>query len=130
MAILFVTILIFGYSKLFLVTEVISENERLDIINKITIALEYCEDPLNKGSKRIINFKHKDINSFCLLNSNLEDIENSNLILDLETIYETGDNVVLLNLNQEKYNILASFKVDKDFKNSYCSDIKNFEIIC
>lgn len=78
-----------------------------------------CKDPLNKGNKFTINLNNNLFNSVCI--SNGEDFNsNPNLNDELNIIKNTGDNIILLNVDIDSNsniissNIISSFKIDVD----------------
>lgn len=99
MAFAFVWILVFGYSKMSAIGDTLSEQERIDIKNEFEELVEFCMDPLNKGSEKYISIKHQSINAVCFLDENYE---SSNFFSDelnfeeLDILYENGNNIVLL----------------------------------
>lgn len=52
-------ILIFGYQKIFLIQDQLSETERVEIKNKIKETYEYCNDPLNSQNVKYLEIKTK-----------------------------------------------------------------------
>lgn len=70
MGIFFVWILIFGYNQIINVKTQISDQEKLFLKNEIKDALEYCNEPLNKGSSKVFEFKSKEFNGICLIGDN------------------------------------------------------------
>ncbi|MDA3855832.1 MAG: hypothetical protein PF569_06220 [Candidatus Woesearchaeota archaeon] len=102
MAIIFVWILIFGFQKIFLVQDVLNENDRIEIMNDIKDSIEYCDDPLNKGTVKVIDFKNNFFNSMCLVDVNFEFgdlaiIPSDDFVEDINLIMEnTGSKSTIL----------------------------------
>ena len=67
MLIFFVWLIAFGIGKIFFVQDTLSNNERVEIQEKIKNALSECQDPLNKGRKFSVYINHNQINSICYL---------------------------------------------------------------
>ena len=130
MGICFVWILIFGYKQITNINDQISEQDRVLITNDIKKALEYCSDPLNKGTEKVITIIHKDINGICYINSS-KTLPNEIISFNLQIlpIIEGNHNILLLNniyiLNSGNYvidelQIVGSSNVDSELINSKC----------
>jgi len=123
MVILFVMILLFGINKLHLLSNNLSQTEVLKYRNELINSLEYCKNPLNKGSERVEIIKQNKIDMICLLGDDLSSKFNKPLLSTLQTI-ENGDNnvVFLSNMNYievnnkksiSKANVIASFNLNE-----------------
>ncbi len=145
MSIFMVGIIIFGYNKIFMVNDILSEQDRGLIIQEIKQGFESCEDPLNKGNFEKIELRGNQFNSICFLGEN----DNSNLksnFSELEEIFQAGDNVVLLQstiyLDEfgskkfSEFNIISSFNVDLEILDTNCffdeenTGILDFDLVC
>ena len=121
MSIFMVWIIIFGYQKITDTQNVISQQEIFEIEQEITQKFEYCDDPLKRDSQIKIKVKSNNFNVFCLLG---EDSSSFSILgNELDQIFETGDNIVLMktNLNEvngnyqipvDNYNIVSTFRID------------------
>ena len=135
MAIIFVFILFFGYQKITAVTDVISEQERLEIIDKLKDAFGYCDDPLNKGGRRRLETPSDKFNYICIFdgklpNNTTSDPKNysqiggkdSGLYNEVSLLNKTGHNVGLFKLGidsdgklkTDDFRTIDSFYVDSD----------------
>ena len=129
MAIMFVWILFFGYNQITNTAQVISEKDRVEIQMKIKNTLEYCTDPLNRGSFSVVNVDNSRIGAVCLLDgSNTFD----GYIDDFGIIFDGGDNVALMDFSG---NIVSSFSADYDIQEGMCyfansAGIVRIEINC
>ena len=149
---LFVGALIFGVSKIFLIKEVIDDDELIKVKNTIKQKFKICENPLNKETIQNINVKKSIANGYCILNSEnikIFTIENDNLIIKnnvsflktLNQIKVSGKNVILLKLKLNNENeiienkIIATSKIISN-QNSYCffdfsnSKTSELKLIC
>ncbi len=131
MAIILVWILMFGFSKIFLVSKTLNDTELVLVKNDLEKLFNTClNDPLKKGSLEYITIKTRNFNTLCTLSPNFsEAIYNMNP--NLKEIFLSGDNVVLLksilNSNGEIIsidNIMGSFNVDFNYSSSSCTGIK------
>lgn len=130
MVVFMVGIILFGMQKLFFTQNIISEQERLEIQKDLIDALEYCEDPLNAGNIKYIEFRSKMFNSICILGDDFgsspspcDDLE------DVDSLYDNGDNIVLLKTGFYKNSdnvyvmsdvlIIDSFSVDVDVAETF-----------
>ncbi len=111
MSILMIWIIYFGISKMVLVNNTISEQERIDTKNELKIGFEYCTDPLNKGSYKTIEIKSNKINGVCAFTDSINSSLNINLQKELKKINESGNNVALFSGT----NIIDSFKIEGDY---------------
>ncbi|MFW5704878.1 MAG: hypothetical protein ACOCXG_03455 [Nanoarchaeota archaeon] len=130
MAIIFVAIVMYGINKLFFVNEQLSETQRIEIKNDLEKAFQYCEDPLNAGSMKIIEIKNDRFNSVCVAgNGEIGDSETKNETLaeELSELTETGKNVFFMdvdfiesgnNFKITRYNIIDTLEVSAD--DSFC----------
>lgn len=91
MALLFIWIMVFGYTQISNTQSVLSELELVKLKNELRDAMHFCNEPLNSGSSTFINIQHKSFNSICILQ---KDYSGPNS--DWAKIKSTGDNVVLL----------------------------------
>ncbi len=130
MGICFVWILIFGYKQITNINDQISEQDRVLITNDIKKALEYCSDPLNKGTEKAVTIIHKDINGICYINSS-KTLPNEIISFNSEIlpIIEANHNIILLNnkysLNSGVYlidelQIIGSTFVESEIIDSNC----------
>ncbi len=112
MGAIFVWILFFGYKQITNVNEQLSNQERIEIEKELKYALEYCSDPLNKGSTKIIEFKSNEFNGICTSDadsaSSISQLNNDKI----KTLIKGGDNIILLNNNEP----VGSFFTDTTFK--------------
>jgi len=124
MMLLMIWIIYFGISKLFLVNDTISEQERIDIKNQLKKGFEYCDDPLNAGSFKTIEINSNMINGVCVFTNDINS-GNNKLDNELNLVKKGGNNIALINGN----NIIDSFKVEsiKDFC-SFREENKIFKI--
>lgn len=144
MSIFFVWILIFGYNQIRNVDEQISEQEQILLTKEIKGALEYCSDPLNKGSSKIIKIESKKFNGICLIGKNdFNTVKYGKLGIDLNKLKseQIQDNVFLikaeikLNSATLEYDftnpqLIDSFYADiTEPKDSFCS-FNTFELKC
>jgi len=118
MSMMMIGIILFGLSKLFLVNDTISEQDRIDTKNALKTGFSYCEDPLNAGSYKSVNINSKMIGMVCILG---DTINSGNLELDaqLQIAKDSGNNIVLINQN----NIIDSFKVETNMDGCYKREI-------
>lgn len=145
MSVFMITIMIFGISKIFLVDEQLSEQDRIEIQEKIKNAISYCDDPLNRGNKKVFEFQNKLFNGVCIINNEVKNNEVNMEYEYLKEIYLDGDgnNIVLIKtLFQYGENepiekeIISSFKVNKELSETKCwYDVENtgkveMNIIC
>ena len=128
MAIIFVALLFFGYQKITAVSEVISEQERLEIIKELEDAFGYCDDPLNQGGGRRLEIPSTNFNYICIFDGKLPDNLNhiggkdSALYKEISLLNETGHNVGLFKLgiasggalDTNDFRTIDSFYVDSD----------------
>lgn len=131
MAIIFVTILIFGFQKMFEVEKNLSEQERIEIKKYMKDSFEYCEDPLNSGNFKTFEIKNNLINVICILG---EDAETKYVNYpDFLQLYSTKQKVIMLDTSFKiengehiftNYFIVDSIKLDTDMPESKCY-IKN-----
>ena len=130
MGICFIWILIFGYKQITSINEQISEQDRVLITNDIKKALQYCSDPLNRGTEKVIIIEHKDINGICYINSS-KTLPNEIISFNSEIlpIIEGNHNILLLNnkysLTSQVYvidelQIVGSSFVESEIINSKC----------
>lgn len=136
MSLFMVWIIVFGISQIFFVKDVLTESDRLEIQDQIKELVNYCNDPLNRGNKYKVEVKHEEINTVCFISDGID------LNTDLGTIYDGGDNVVLLDVTSGDYNdvlnsnydIVDSFKIYHEFESSdtTCFDVSDevFEVDC
>ena len=98
MSLLFVAIIIFGIGKLNDVTDVISEQERIEVVNNLKERFEKCEnDPLSKGTSYTFSVGNSKFNSVCLIGEDINTIESTYYGLSsLSQIYSSGDNLVFI----------------------------------
>ncbi len=141
MAIIFVAILFFGYQKITAVSEVISEQERLEIIDELEDAFGYCNDPLNQGGRRKLEIPSDKFNYICIFDGEFPNNttsnpelysqiggEGSDLYNEVKLLNKTGHNVGLFKLgigsegklNTEDFRTIDSFHVDSDGNFGHC----------
>ena len=123
MSIFMVAIIVFGLSRVFMVSEQLSEQERVEIINNLKEGFEYCEDPLNRGNVRVIDLKSSLFNGVCVVGADFSSGYDK-LDSELASVYLGGDNVVLFkskftrdsqnNLVVSEANVVDSFLIDYD----------------
>ena len=108
MMILMMGIIIFGISKLNDVSNTISEQEQLEIQDKIKSLAQYCENPLNKGSQTREEISSNKFNGICIVQKQtpqyLDEIPEDQQ-LQIEEIASSGDNIIMFNvktLNNDK----------------------------
>ena len=151
MAIVFVTIVVYGINKMFFIESQMSDIELIKVEDKLEKAISYCDDPLNSGNKKVFSFDHKAFNSICILGDEYEEpsasIHSSFSVSEtsLEEVYNAGDNVVLLstaftrdgeNYIMEDYQIISSLNIDTIGYDAFCKfDYNNsgeleFAVIC
>lgn len=75
MAFIFVWIIVFGIQQIAGIGDQLSETERLEIRSDIQSNFEYCENPLNDGAKRTVEFSHNAFDIVCIVG---EDIKSRN----------------------------------------------------
>ena len=135
MAIIFVALLFFGYQKITALGEVISEQERLEIIKKLEDAFGYCDDPLNQGGGRRLEIPSTNFNYICIFDGKLPNSTSSNpepysqiggynrdLYNEVLLLNSTGHNVGLFKLgitsggalDTDDFRTIDSFYVDSD----------------
>lgn len=139
MSILMIWIIVFGIQKIFLIDDQLSEQDRIDIQNKLEDSFNYCSDPLNQGNIKVLEFKNKLFNSICVI-SNLINTGNSNLNDELQTINDSGHNIVILKTTSSSSGDITDYKIIKSFNSTFtkggCSfDTNNtgklrYELIC
>ena len=126
MGLIFVSMLIFGFQKIFLVKDQISQFDKLEIKKNIEDALSYCNDPLNKGNIKTININHKAFDGICVLSDDFQNSQGKYDYLasrfpDLVKVVDAGENVVLVKSKYTVQNdisdlielmVIDSFKVD------------------
>ena len=138
MGLFMVWILVFGFNKIFLVQDVLSDHERLSIKEEIKDAINYCEDPLNYGNMKIFEFKHDKFNSVCVLGDDILDDDVYSDKKEFKDIYSAGNNIILVKtkfepdkMNNDKYifemyNIIDDFSIDYKIENTICWwDVEN-----
>ena len=125
MGLVFAWVLIFGFSKIFLVKDVISDQDRVEIIRDIKGGFEYCEDPLNKGSFKNLKIKHKAFNGIYLVGSNITAKPAEGIYADLKNIREGGDNIVFF--YADFYNEVGTTNITK-FNNYHVVDSFNLDV--
>lgn len=150
MTILLITIITFGSYKLFLVEEVLSEQEQIQLITNLKQEFEYCQEPLNKGSIR--NYRVKSTKFNLIVQTQLIDLNDlvdnglvfysddikQKFLLDLRFLLET-DNTIIIKTKTDndkiiEYKIVTSFSYSFD-KNSIIKDFSqksyaNLKIVC
>ena len=110
MGILFIGILVFGFTKFFDVEDNLSEQEKQEIKQYIKTSFEYCEDPLNKGNFKTFEIKNNEFNIICLIGEDILQTTNQyNQYTDLVQLYENDENVILID---------GSFKLIQDDNNN------------
>lgn len=115
MTIMMVWIIIFGIQKLAQTKDIFDDTKKIEIQNNIKNQLEYCDDPLNRGTQLLIELgATKNYNVLCILG---EDQISSNPKFDipqLGEIAQTNDNIILARTKfiQESSDIYYD---DKDF---------------
>lgn len=129
MGILFVSILIFGFQKIFSLQNTLDDQERLEIKNYMRDSFEYCEDPLNAGNFKTFEIENNGFNIICLLG---EDVyEKYPDYIDFLTLYNTSQNVVIMNTDwtedengdyqfDNTDNIIDSIKLDSVISKTQC----------
>ena len=147
MIILFVTIVIFGMSKVFEVEDVISKQEKLKLILELKKEFEYCSDPLNFGSIKDYRIKNNVFN--LIIRSDLEELEetihildfiNSNMktqfLDDLKSLVNIDNTIIIwVDTNKDKkitdYKVITSFNypikrnsIIKDFSDDSYLNLK------
>lgn len=136
MSILMVGIMIFGISRFFMVKDTLSEIERVEIMDKLKSGLEYCNDPLNKGTKKTIELDYDKIGAVCFLGA---DVSINYDVYGFEETYQAGDNIIVLEryvipgAADEDVNILETFYVEKEYSETKCYDTladKALKITC
>lgn len=126
MIILMAGIIIFGISKLNSVENTLSQQEHLEIQNKINSIAQYCENPLNKGSIAREEFSTENFNGICIINNKLPQELSSipeNQNQSLNDIIASGDNMILLNVEIIENNIPQSIQIVDSFS-SYSTKTK------
>lgn len=140
MGIMFVGIIYFGLDKMFMIQDELSEQEMQLLKNDIGDAMTFCDNPLNRGSVRIVDVSSNKFNVICFLGTEYgpgDEIYDT----DLYTIFQGGDNVVIIEglVNggvfdmSQNFMILNSFRVDLQAlpEESGCyvgEDQRNFQI--
>jgi len=75
MSIFMIGIIIFGLEKIFFVQDTLTEQDRVLIQKQIKDVVEYCQDPLNKGTIKTVVLENNLFNSVCFFNKTT-DIDN------------------------------------------------------
>lgn len=117
-------ILVFGFNKMFLVQDVLSEQERIEVKADIVSALEYCADPLNSGNIKNIEVKHNLFNSMCVVSkgSDLRGfIDDEDLIAELSILRSS------LNDNEYKLVLMKTSFVNGGLQSFNIVDDSDFE---
>ncbi len=125
MGIFFIGILVFGFSKIFMIQNVLSDQELLDIKQSIKSDFEYCSDPLNSGNIKIIDIKTNKFDGIYLVGKSILSEKDNEIFSELKNIYQGGDNVVLFTVDKiiedndrtvmSGFNVIGSLKIDVDF---------------
>lgn len=120
MIIIFVLLLVFGFKKIFIVNDILSQQEEYEIKKNLKETYEYCNDPLNKGNYRNFEIINQKFNALCILGDNFYETKYSKYE-DFIQIFEGGDNLILIqtdlridgeNYILHNYNIMDSIKID------------------
>ncbi len=72
MAIIFAWTLMFGFNKIFDTQDILSEQERVELMRDLENSFAYCDDPLNKGSLKNFEIKNSLFNGVCVLGSDFD----------------------------------------------------------
>jgi hypothetical protein len=125
----------FGISKTSMLQKELSNQQERELKDSLEKQLDYCANPLNKGSKQRITINSKDFNSICLVTSreyregvplDSDEIQKQ-LREDLKQIQETQDNVVVLQTSFEKNPgsepILVEYQIIDSFRTEYLPNI-------
>lgn len=137
MSIVFIWILFFGYQKIFMVQDQISEQDRIEVLNGLKDSFEYCEDPLNRGNVKVVEINGGKYNSLCVIDKNFNftwDGLNISIVRDdmksiRDTLAEQERVLVLMDTvfvgnELKRFNIVSSFKIDSG--DNFCSfDVEN-----
>jgi len=126
MIIFLIWIVQFGISKMFFAEDTISEQERIELKNYLIKSYSFCDDSLNKGTFKNIEIKNNRVNVLCELDKSILDTTNDyNQFLELITLYENGENTVLINgdiINGEinSITVLDAFNSKINFSETNC----------
>ncbi len=144
MGIIMIAIIVFGFNKIFLVNDTLSQLEVNDMKNQIEDAFNHCEDPLAKGDVQVVKFKNNLFNSVCVMSGEVTQDDFLNLLYendisydlnnidflygvlrDVNTIFQSGDNVILFDSTfiktQDTY-LLSDFQITHSFNVNFASD--------
>jgi len=144
MSVIMIAIIVFGFQRLVMVEDHLSEQERIEFKADLEKALEACEDPLNKGNVRYFDIDSKLINGVCILGDTPLSLSDygPNLMDELEVFDGTDKNVILISTGvfeddngymgytDNNFQVIDSFGLDTISGESYCNWGKTFEITC
>lgn len=136
MAFFMVWILVFGYQKLFIIQDYLSDSERLEITAKLQELYKYCDDPLNSKNVQYYKIKNKNFNGICLLGDDFMSSQYASYY-GFSEVFDSGMNAVVINTNFRAsvsgvfelvdYDIVDSFKLDvESISDTFCNfDLNN-----
>lgn len=97
MMIFMIGIIIFGWSNADVLLDTISESDLVEARNDVRDIVEFCNDPMNKGSRKIKEITHSNVDMICFLSKdNLSEFNSmgSSVKNQVKSINTTGDNVI------------------------------------
>lgn len=121
MSIIMVSLIIFGFTKMSELNDIASEEERIDMKNKFEKEMEFCSDPLNRGSKKVVMVDVSGVNGVCVFDKNTAPSEISSFsdISDIQgTLGDYDSGVVFVNAKlvggvPQEVSVVDFLKVDK-----------------
>lgn len=114
MAAIFVYLIIFGFQKIFLVQDHLSEEEHRELIKKLQEDLNYCNDPLNKGNKKLIEYNSPKFDFFCVVGNPIDLDESDSFEKILYEISTAGDNVIVFKTTGSLPRVIDSLSIGLD----------------
>lgn len=111
MAILMVSIIVFGITKLLFVEETLDKTQLYSLENSLKETLEYCDEPINRGTKKISTLEANGFSKVCLLPDTFS-FNNSDFSFlqqdEIDILFTSGENVILLD---EDNQVISSFAI-------------------
>ena len=139
MAFIFVWIILFGINQIAGLNDQLSETERLEIKSDLEETFQYCENPLNDGAKKTLEFSHSEFDIVCIVGQDIRDQNcgNSQHCTNLNTV--AGDEARIIAETYSQVTNLESAQIVDDFgirlratqQNTVCwySADNNFEAV-
>jgi len=126
MAILFTSIIMFGFMKLNDVKNSLSDTQLNQVKSDIMQIVNYCSDPLNAGAERILKVSESSVGGLCILPDTITSSDPGFVQSQtVKTIKDSGDNVVIAgsgSSEDQASDILGSFRISyyKSIDKSMC----------